>query len=67
MYDSKNIIHLLTMLECCEKCWIYSNSYKTPKEFIFADEQQDFNATLMMFSAIGEESKKIEHLQYLRK
>ena len=60
MYDSKNIMYILTMLECCEKCWIYSQPYKNAKEFIFANEQREFNATLMMFSAIGEESKKID-------
>ena len=59
MYESKNIMYVLTMLECCEKCWIYSKPYSSSKEFIFANEQRDFNATLMMFSAIGEESKKI--------
>ena len=43
-----------------EKCWIYSKDYSTPEDFIFENEQRDFNATLMMFTAIGEESKKLE-------
>jgi len=60
MYSQKNLIYIVTILECIEKCWIYSKSYTSPEDFIFGNEQRDFNATLMMFSAIGEESKKIE-------
>ena len=48
------------MLECIEKVWIYASKYKTSDEFIWAQEQQPLNATISMFIAIGEESKKIE-------
>ena len=60
MYNNKNLIHIFTILECIEKCWIYSKDYDNPEDFILRDDQRDFNATLMMFTAIGEESKKIE-------
>jgi uncharacterized protein with HEPN domain len=60
MYDIKNLTYLLTILECIEKCWIYSNDYDNPKDFIFADEQKSFNATLTMFVSIGEEIKKCD-------
>ena len=60
MYSHKNLIHIFTILECIEKCWLYSKDYKTAQDFIFLNEQRDYNATLMMFTAIGEESKKID-------
>lgn len=60
MYDEKNLIYIMTMLECTEKVWIYSGKYKTPDDFIWADEQQPLNGVISLFIAIGEESKKID-------
>lgn len=60
MYDMKNLVYVLTMLECIEKIWIYTQEFTEPNEFIWANEQKEFNATLSLFIAIGEESKKIE-------
>jgi len=60
MYDSKNLIYLFTMLECCEKAWIYTKDFSNPVDFIWANEQKELNATISLFIAIGEESKKIE-------
>ena len=61
MYNSKNLIHIFTILECCEKCWIYSASYDNPQAFIFENEQRDFNATLLL------DSPYYENLKYLKK
>jgi uncharacterized protein with HEPN domain len=60
MYDTKNLIYLLTMLECCEKAWIYTKEFSNPNNFIWANEQKELNATISLFIAIGEESKKID-------
>ena len=60
MFSEKNLIYIFTMLECIEKIWIYSKKYKNIDEFMFADEQQPLNASVSLFIAIGEESKKID-------
>ncbi|MDD5212200.1 MAG: DUF86 domain-containing protein [Sulfuricurvum sp.] len=60
MYDEKNLIYIMTMLECTEKVWIYSGKYTTASDFIWADEQQPLNGVISLFIAIGEESKKID-------
>jgi uncharacterized protein with HEPN domain len=48
------------MLECIEKCWIYSKDYDNPHDFVWENDQRDLNATISLFIAIGEESKKID-------
>jgi len=60
MSSEKNLIYIFTMLECIEKIWIYSKDYKSVDEFIFSDNQQPLNASVNLFIAIGEESKKID-------
>lgn len=60
MYNDKNLIYIFTILGCTEKCWIYSNGFDNPRDFIWADAQIHLNAVISMFIAIGEESKKIE-------
>jgi uncharacterized protein with HEPN domain len=60
MYDDKNLIYIFTILECIEKCWIYSKDYENSEDFITKNDQRDLNATISMFIAIGEESKKID-------
>jgi len=60
MYDEKNLIYILTMLECCEKAWIYTKEFDNPIDFMWANEQKELNATISLFIAIGEESKKID-------
>lgn len=60
MYDTKNLIHILTILECIEKSWIYTQGFKDPNDFIWANDQKELNATISLFIAIGEESKKID-------
>ncbi|MEA3498454.1 MAG: HepT-like ribonuclease domain-containing protein [Campylobacterota bacterium] len=60
MYNEKNLIYILTILECCEKAWIYTKDFNNPTDFIWANEQMELNATISLFIAIGEESKKID-------
>lgn len=60
MYSERNLIYILTILECIEKTWIYTQEFDNPTDFIWANEQKELNATISLFIAIGEESKKIE-------
>jgi uncharacterized protein with HEPN domain len=48
------------MLECIEKCWIYTQEFDSAYEFLWANEQKELNAVISLFIAIGEESKKID-------
>jgi uncharacterized protein with HEPN domain len=59
MFD-KNLLYIFTMLECIEKCWIYTKEFDSAYEFLWANEQKELNAVISMFIAIGEESKKID-------
>lgn len=60
MFSSKNILHVLTMLEAIEKINIYSSEFKDEEVFYFANKQLNFNATANLLIAIGEENKKID-------
>lgn len=62
MYSEKNLIYILTILECIEKTWIYTKYFDNPNDLIWSNEQIELNATISLFIAIGEESKKIEYL-----
>ena len=48
MYDTKNLIYLFTMLECCEKAWIYTKEFSNLNDFIWANEQKELNATISL-------------------
>ena len=60
MFDSKNILYILTMLEAIEKIVIYSSDFINEEAFYFANKQLNFNATVNLLIAIGEENKKID-------
>ncbi len=60
MFDSKNIIYILTMLEAIEKILYYSKDFTDEEKFFFANKQLNFNATVNLLIAIGEENKKID-------
>jgi uncharacterized protein with HEPN domain len=60
MYDAKNILHILTILEAIEKINIYSKDFEDGEAFYLADKQLHFNATVNLLIAIGEENKKID-------
>ncbi|MFA5454962.1 MAG: hypothetical protein WC272_06555 [Sulfurimonas sp.] len=42
MYDEKNLIHIFTILECCEKAWIYTKDFDNPADFIWANVMVNF-------------------------
>ena len=58
MWCNQNIVYIFTMLECIEKCWIYTANFKNADEFVQANDQKELNAVISLFIAIGEESKK---------
>ena len=62
MFDSKNILYILTMLEAIEKIFIYSADFENEEEFYLANEQLNFNASVNLRIAIGEENKKIDEI-----
>jgi hypothetical protein len=41
MYESKNLLYLLTILECIEKVSIYSRDINTADEFLWANDQMN--------------------------
>ena len=60
MFSSKNLTYILTILEAIEKISYYSKDFKDEEEFYFANKQLNFNATVNLLIAIGEENKKID-------
>lgn len=60
MFNSKNVLYILTMLEAIEKIFIYSSGFEDEEEFYFGNKQLNFNATVNLLIAIGEENKKID-------
>lgn len=60
MYDENNLVYILTILESIEKIKIYSNEFGNADDFLWANQQLNFNGTVNLLIAIGEESKKID-------
>jgi len=60
MFDDKNMLYILTILEAIEKIFFYSKNYDDAELFFYADKQLHFNASVNLLIAIGEENKKIE-------
>lgn len=60
MFDSKNLLYILTILEAIEKITLYSQKFEDAETFYRADKQLYFNATVNLLIAIGEENKKID-------
>lgn len=60
MSDDKNLLFILSILESIEKITIYSGEFKNEDEFLWAFDQINFNASLNLLLAIGEETKKID-------
>ena len=46
MFDSKNILYILTMLESIEKVFIYSSDFVDEEKFYFANKQLNFKCKL---------------------
>lgn len=57
---NKQILYLLSILESVEKVKIYSHDYSDAEVFFEADHQRDFNASLNLLIAIGEDVKKLD-------
>ena len=60
MYNIKNLSYVCTMLECVEKVFLYSSPFDTVEDFIWANDQQNYNASWDPLLAIGEESKRLD-------
>lgn len=60
MSEDKNLLYILSILESIEKIAIYSKEFENEDEFLWAFDQINFNASLNLLLAIGEESKKID-------
>jgi len=60
MRNIENLLFILTSLEAIEKIDIYTANFKTPQEFLTANQQLNYNASLYLMLVIGEETKKIE-------
>ncbi len=59
MYNEKNLVYIFTMLECIEKCWIYTADFDTPDDFIWANEQKELNAVVSLFIAFVRNRKRL--------
>ena len=57
---NKNILYLLSILEAIEKIKVYRNGFNSASDFFEANLQKEFNATLNLLIAIGEEARKID-------
>ena len=60
MFDIKNLTYIFTMLEAIEKIFIYSSNFEDEEDFYHANKQLNFNASVNLLIAIGEENKKID-------
>ncbi len=59
MFDHRNLVYICTMLECIEKAFIYSEEFSTASDFLWKNDQVNFNATWGVLLVIGEEAKKM--------
>jgi len=60
MYSDSNIVHLISILEAIEKCFIYSDGFVDHSDFRWHNDQMNFNACVTLLIAIGEETKNID-------
>ena len=60
MYNSKNILYIISAISSIEKIKKYSFGFDTAKTFFEEKEQLHFNASITLLIAIAEEIKKIE-------
>ncbi|NWF67298.1 MAG: DUF86 domain-containing protein [Campylobacterales bacterium] len=60
MYSEKNLVYIFTILEVIEKIFEYTDKFKDYEEFYFANSQLNFNGTVNLLIAIGEDVKKID-------
>lgn len=60
MYNPKNLLYCLTILELIEKIRMYVSGFESCLDLLGANYQMNYNATLHGLLVIGEESKKID-------
>ncbi|OHD10096.1 MAG: hypothetical protein A2086_08205 [Spirochaetes bacterium GWD1_27_9] len=58
---TKDLVYIFTILEAIEKIFIYSLKFEKADEFYWENDQINFNATVNLLIAIGEEVKKIDN------
>jgi uncharacterized protein with HEPN domain len=61
MYNEDNLVYVLTILEAIEKIKIYAEEFDNADDFLWSNHQLNFNGTVNLLIAIGEESKKIDN------
>lgn len=58
--QSKNdLVYILTILEAAEKVRIYSKNFQSSESFYEANNQLNFNASVLLIATIGEYAGKI--------
>jgi uncharacterized protein with HEPN domain len=55
----KDLLYLLRVLEAIEKILLYSKEYQNADEFLFENDQKDYNASLLLMMQIGEQVAKV--------
>ena len=60
MYNYKNILYIVSAISTIEKALHYSQKFSTAIDFLEAEEQVYFNATITLLIAIGEDVKKTD-------
>ena len=60
MYSEKNLLYILTILECHAKVEIYTQDTKSALQLFEANDQLNFNAVVRLLHIIGEETQRIE-------
>ena len=60
MFDSKNILYIVSALAAIEKINLYTQEFISPGSLLEANNQMNFNATTTLLIAIAEETKKID-------
>ncbi|TAE17832.1 MAG: DUF86 domain-containing protein [Bacteroidetes bacterium] len=61
MYNSKQILYIVSALAASEKAMCYAEKYDSASVFFDASNQVYFNGTLTLLIALGEEVKKIDN------
>ncbi len=56
----KNLIYILTSLQCIESITTYANDYETAHDFLWANRRMNYNAAIAQLLVLGEEIKKID-------
>ncbi len=58
MYKFENLVFIMTMLECIEKCWIYTKDFENANDLAEANDQKELLNKFL-------EYPHYKHLKYL--